>query len=147
MNSVPSNGRHGVVAVLMEEGKFLAIRRSAFVRAPRLVCFPGGSIEPNEDFPTAIRREMLEELALEVEVIEHIWTSRTSWGTDLEWMLVKRANDRPPVPNAAEVEEVFWLTQSELLSHPDLLGSLPDFFGAIESSLIALDRAERPERN
>lgn len=138
MAQVPSNGRHGVVAVMLESGKFLAIRRSRWVKAPRLICFPGGSIEKGEDFPTAIRREMQEELHLDVEVLGHLWSSRTSWGTDLEWMLVRRDPQQLPVATPAEVEEFMWLSESELLSHPDLLGSVPDFFAAIKASKLFL---------
>lgn len=135
-----SNGRHGVVAILIESGRYLAIRRSKFVRAPRLICFPGGGIEIGEDYSTAIRREMMEELSLEVEVIAQVWKSRTYWGTDLEWMLVRRANDAPIQPDPREVEEVFWFTEAELLAHPDLLGSVPDFFQALRASEIILDQ-------
>ena len=38
-------GRHAVVAIIVEQSKYLVIRRSAFVRAPGLLCFPGGGIE------------------------------------------------------------------------------------------------------
>ncbi|MFO0922317.1 MAG: NUDIX hydrolase [Pirellulales bacterium] len=142
MHKVPSNGRHGVVAIVVESDRYLAIRRSAMVRAPRMICFPGGGIEPNESFEEAIRREMKEELDLEVEVVAHVWTSRTSWGTDLEWMLVRRTNAQEPKANPREVEEIFWLSREELLGHPDLLGSVPDFFAALETSQVLLDRQQ-----
>ncbi len=138
MTEVPSNGRHGVVAILVEEGQYLTIRRSRWVKAPRKVCFPGGGIERGEDFATAIAREMMEELQLPIEVLRHVWTSRTSWGTDLEWMLVRRIDNSPPIANPSEVEEVMWLTEEQLLAHPDLLGSVPDFFGALSASRFAL---------
>ncbi len=127
------NGRHGVVGVLVENDRFLVIRRSRWVRAPRLLCFPGGGIEMGEDFETAIRRELLEELELEVHVERHLWSSRTSWGTDLEWMLVEREPAATVKPNQSEVEEVMWLTQLELIAKPDLLGSVPEFFAALEA--------------
>jgi 8-oxo-dGTP diphosphatase len=134
-----SNGRHGVVAVLVEEGRYLAIRRSQWVSAPRLICFPGGGIEEGEDYHTAIRREMMEELSLEVEVLAQVWKSRTYWGTDLEWMLVRREPQAVIQPDPREVEEVLWLTEHELLAHPNLLGSVPDFFQALRASEIILD--------
>ncbi|MFN5470178.1 MAG: NUDIX hydrolase [Pirellulaceae bacterium] len=130
---VRDNGRHGVVGVVHEEGRFLVIRRSRWVRAPRMICFPGGSIEPNEDFPTAIRREMDEELSLQVEVIKHLWSSRTAWGTNLEWMLCRRPEGQPPVPDPREVEEVFWMSREEILSHREVLGSMPGFFERIDT--------------
>ncbi len=131
-------GRHAVVAVIMEQSCFLVIRRSEFVRAPGLLCFPGGGIEANEDFESAIRREMLEELSLKVEVTQHVWTSVTRWGTKLEWIVCKRQPECVPVPAPEEVAEVHWLTESDLRSRSDLLGSLPDFFSAKDAGEFQL---------
>ncbi len=95
-----SSVRHGVVGVVFEEGRFLVIRRSMKVRAPGLLCFPGGHIEANESFEEAIVREMQEELALPIRVRRHLWTSVTRWGTKLEWMLVERTPaDAEPIPS------------------------------------------------
>ncbi|MFN9913320.1 MAG: NUDIX hydrolase, partial [Pirellulaceae bacterium] len=64
----PPPSRHGVVAVIQEGRRYLVIRRSLKVRAPGLLCFPGGHIEPGENFEEAILREMMEELSLPVRV-------------------------------------------------------------------------------
>ncbi|MFM7518104.1 MAG: NUDIX hydrolase, partial [Pirellula sp.] len=83
-------GRHAVVGILYEDRHFLVIRRSQFVRAPGLICFPGGGIEPGEDLHTAVKRELMEELSLAVRVCGHLWTSHTRWGTKLEWLVCQR---------------------------------------------------------
>jgi len=132
------DGRHAVVAVIVEQSRFLVIRRSEFVRAPGLICFPGGGIENGEDFEEAIRREMREELLLEVDVMEHLWASVTRWGTKLEWLLCRRQPNSDPIPTPAEVAEVMWLSHSELKERPDLLGSLPDFFEALRKREFTL---------
>jgi len=132
------DGRHAVVAVIVEQSRFLVIRRSEFVRAPGLICFPGGGIENGEDFEEAIRREMREELLLEVDVMEHLWTSVTRWGTKLEWLLCRRQRNSDPIPTPAEVAEVMWLSHSELKERADLLGSLPDFFEALRKREFTL---------
>jgi len=131
-------GRHAVVAVIVEQSKFLVIRRSEFVRAPGLLCFPGGGIEEGEDFESALRREMLEELSLHISVDRHLWTSVTRWGTKLEWILCTRGEDCIPVPLPEEVAEVLWLTEAEIRSRNDLLGSIPDFFQAKSSLAFRL---------
>lgn len=123
-------GRHAVVAVIIENAKYLIIRRSQFVKAPGLLCFPGGGIERDEDFEAAIRREMMEELALPIDVVRHVWSSSTRWGTKLEWLVCKREENSSPVPSPEEVAEVMWLEESDLRMRRDLLGSLPDFFSA-----------------
>lgn len=121
---------HGVVAIVPEEHKFLVIRRSALVRAPNMLCFAGGTIEPGETPEQAIVRELEEELGLAATPLEHIWQSRTAWGTLLEWVLVKRHENSQPVANAAEVAEWMWIGGDELLVRPDLLPSVPAFFKA-----------------
>ena len=83
---------HGAVAIVIENGKFLVIRRSATVRAPNMLCFAGGTIEQGETPEQTIVREMQEELGLQVTCERHVWQSKTSWGTQLEWMLVHRAD-------------------------------------------------------
>ena len=129
-------GRHGVVAVIRENEKLLVIRRSEFVRAPNLLCFPGGGIEAGESFEEAMHRELMEELQLQVDIERHLWTSTTRWGTKLEWLLCHRHPAGEPIPNAAEVSDVYWLTVDEMRPRDDLLGSLPDFFNAIDSRII-----------
>ena len=122
--------RHGAVAIIVEEGRFLVIRRSQFVRAPNLLCFAGGTIEAGEIPAQTIVRELREELALESQARQHVWQSRTSWGTLLEWILVEREAASQPVANPQEVAEWMWLEPTELLEHPDLLPSVPAFFRA-----------------
>ena len=123
-------GRHAVVAIILEQSEYLVIRRSEFVRAPGLICFPGGGIETNEDFESAIRRELVEELQLQVVNTKHIWTSITRWGTKLEWVVCQRNPHSIPIPAPEEVSEVLWLSEAKIRNRLDLLGSLPDFFAA-----------------
>lgn len=130
-------GRHAVVGILHEMDRFLVIRRSKLVRAPGLICFPGGGIEPGEDIETAARRELLEELHLAVEVQEHLWTSVTQWGTRLEWVYCTRQPGHEPRANPEEVAEVFWSKPSELSVRRDLLGSMPEFLQAFRSGEFA----------
>lgn len=129
---------HGAVAVLCEESKFLVIRRSATVRAPNLICFAGGTIETGESPEAAIVRELAEELHLPAVAQKHVWQSRTSWGTLLEWVLVERIAGAEPRANPVEVAEWMWATGDELLKMPDLLPSVPAFFVAWAKGQIQL---------
>ena len=130
MTSGPKKPRHGAVGVVVEDGKFLVIRRSLTVKAPGLLCFPGGAIERGETPEQAVVRELEEELGLVSLSAQHLWHSRTSWGTLLEWLLVERHLESQPVPNPREVAEVMWYEPGSLLQQRDLLGSVPDFFAA-----------------
>jgi 8-oxo-dGTP diphosphatase len=135
----PDRGRHAVVAVIVEDNKYLVIRRSELVRAPGLLCFPGGGIEPDEDMVSAICRELREELSLDVIPGKHLWTSETRWGAKLEWIQCRRNPESLPTPNPEEVSEVFWIELDSLAQRSDLLGSLPDFIRAIEGQEITLE--------
>jgi 8-oxo-dGTP pyrophosphatase MutT (NUDIX family) len=109
------------------------------VRAPGLLCFPGGHIELNESFEQAIIREMHEELSLPIRVRSHLWSSVTRWGTKLEWMHVDRiSSEISPIPSPDEVSEVHWMSEAELLGGLDVLGSVPDFFEALHNDLFQL---------
>ncbi len=140
--------RHGAVAVVVEDGKFLVIRRSLTVRAPGLLCFPGGNIEPGESPEQAVIRELHEELELKSISAQHLWQSYTSWGTLLDWMWVERVAASEPVANPREVADVVWYYPDELLAQPDLLGSVPDFFAAWAIGHFQLpDHAGEPDPN
>jgi len=141
MPSSSKKPRHGAVGVVVEDGKFLVIRRSLLVKAPGLLCFPGGAIEQGETPEQAVVRELEEELSLVSLSAKHLWHSRTSWGTLLEWLLVERHAESPPVPNPREVADVMWYEPASLLQQRDLLGSVPDFFAAWAHGHFALPEA------
>lgn len=63
----PSNDiRHfTVTGILLHEDKVLLVEN----RKAQLFLCPGGHVEPNEDPVTALRRELREEVGLEIEII------------------------------------------------------------------------------
>jgi 8-oxo-dGTP diphosphatase len=129
--------RRGVVAVVMRGERFLVIRRSQHVRAPGMHCFPGGAIEPGESEPEAVRREMLEELAVEATAQRLLWRSVTPWNVELAWWVAQIDKDVQPVANPLEVEAFFWLTATDIRSLPNLLASNAEFLDAWESGRLA----------
>lgn len=52
--------------LLNAEGRVLLTRRSPSVREPGKWCLPGGHLDGGEDWRTAFRREMSEEVGIEV---------------------------------------------------------------------------------
>jgi 8-oxo-dGTP diphosphatase len=130
--------RRGAVAVIIEQGRWLAIRRSWEVSAPGKVCFPGGGMEPNETEAETIVRELREELNLSVRPLQRLWENVTPWKVHLAWWLAERIDDEPPRPLPAEVAEVFWLSADEMTAHPDLLPSNLAFFEALQRGEIVL---------
>ena len=58
----------GAGVILDRQGRVLIARRLARAIRGGLWEFPGGSVEPGEDIPACIRRELREELAIETEI-------------------------------------------------------------------------------
>lgn len=130
--------RRGVTAVIIEEGRLLAIRRSKLVSAPGTVCFPGGGIEADESETDALIRELQEELGASIRPLRRLWENVTPWQVHLAWWLAERV---PPVelkPHLPEVAEFFWFTPDEMAAHPDLLYSNREFFEAAARGEIDL---------
>jgi len=130
--------KHGVVAVARREGLFLAIRRGRTVAAGGRVCFPGGHVEPGEEEHAAVVRECHEELAATVTAGACVWRSVTPWGTALAWWTVALADHAVLVPHPVEVEEILWLSASELLAEPTLLEGNREFLLAIRAGIVRL---------
>lgn len=63
-----------VAAVIEEGGRILACRRSPERHHGGLWEFPGGKVEPGETLEQALVREIHEELAVEIEPLEHFTT-------------------------------------------------------------------------
>src|SRR5690348_14703899 len=129
----PAPPRRGVVAVVMRGEQFLVIRRSQHVRAPGMHCFPGGTIEAGESEHEAVRRELMEELALVAAPQRLLWRSVTPWGVELAWWLVEIDAAAVPAANPLEVETFEWLSVTEVLELPQLLPSNLEFFAAWQS--------------
>ena len=119
--------REGVVGVIQQEGRFLVIRRSAHVVAPRKLCFPGGGIEAGESQPAALCRELMEEIAVEIIPGEKIWESIGRSNTRVHWWSAVITGNALPCANPKEVESIFWMTRQELLTQEDLLPGNRDF--------------------
>ena len=89
--------RRGVVAVIVDQGRLLVIRRSRHVVAPGAYCFPGGAIESGESETAALIREIQEELGVCVRPLRPLWQSITPWNVHLTWWLaaVEDAQEAP----------------------------------------------------
>ncbi|MFO0867875.1 MAG: NUDIX domain-containing protein [Pirellulales bacterium] len=124
--------RRGAVAVIVRQGRWLVIRRSPWVVAPRQYCFPGGGIEPGETEEAALCRELREELAVNVIPVARLWQSVTPWQVELSWWLSRLADGEEPQAQPQEVESVHWLEPDELTRLPDLLESNRAFLAAWE---------------
>ena len=117
------------------DDRWLFIRRSATVRAPLRVCFPGGWVDEGESQSMAAAREMREELRADVEPLRCVWSHQfterplTLWG----WLATLKSPRL--TPNPLEVHEVLWLTAHEAINHPDILPHTDAFLAALQQTL------------
>lgn len=128
----------GVVAIIRQAESFLAIRRGESLRAGGMVCFPGGHVEPGEHSSEAVVRECHEELSIDVVPINEVWESVTAWGTALSWWTVDLVQPCCPIPHPIEVQEFFWLSLDDMITHPDLLPGNQIFLEHVKSGDIQL---------
>ena len=105
---------HVAAAIIVKDGKVLAARRSDGAEGWEL---PGGKIEPGETAEDACRREVREELALELGVLWPYTTVRHA-GPELDLAMdvfcAPIASDAEP--QMLEHQELRWLGRDELLS-------------------------------
>jgi 8-oxo-dGTP diphosphatase len=66
----PRKTLHVACALIEHRGLLLSVQRSAAMSLPLKWEFPGGKIEPGEDAAACLRREVREELGVEVDVGE-----------------------------------------------------------------------------
>ena len=72
-NRLRYDGAMNVVAALIErDGMVLICQRKAGQRHAGKWEFPGGKVEPDEDFTTALERELFEELAIKATVGDEV---------------------------------------------------------------------------
>lgn len=106
-----------VAAAILDDGWFLACRRAPGKAAAGRWEFPGGKVEPGEDPRAALGRELLEELAVEVEVGELLDRSQTKVGDiiiDLATYDVKLLGRRPD--QSTDHDQLGWFALDELAS-------------------------------
>lgn len=104
-----------VIAVLRKDDRFLAIRRGPGVISPGWWTFPGGRIEPGESEEDALRREMREELGIDVTPVEKVWECDTDDGDfRLHWWAARTDAEELQL-EPSEIEEARWVTPGEFL--------------------------------
>jgi mutator protein MutT len=105
-----------VAAVVERDGRLLIARRAAHKRHGGLWEFPGGKIEAGESVLIAARRELLEELGLDVHDVGTPISIISDPGShfDIEFVPVFAAGE----PTCHEHSAVAWVRPADLLNYP-----------------------------
>jgi len=108
----------GVAVVWNEQGQILIDRRPQKGLLGGLWEFPGGKIEPGETVEDCIRRELQEELAIEVEVGDRLITIDHTYTHFKVTLNVFHCRHIGGEPQPIECDEVRWVDVAELEQFP-----------------------------
>lgn len=107
-----------VVGIILNGGKFLVERRQPDEEVdPGIVCLPGGHVRENESMKDALKREMREELDIEVKdsqfVCKNLYVASNGERQTAYCFLIKNYEGKPVCKSA---QEVFWEDNIQNLS-------------------------------
>lgn len=108
----------GVAVVWNEQGQILIDRRPQQGLLGGLWEFPGGKIEPDETVEECIRRELQEELAIEVQVGDRLITIEHTYTHFKVTLNVFHGLHVAGDPQTIECDEVRWVEVNELEQFP-----------------------------
>lgn len=103
-------------AIILREDKIFVIQRSAEMNLPFKWEFPGGKIEMGENEEDCIKREIREEINIEIQILKRLTPSVYTYPTfaiNLIPFLASYINGKVVL---AEHSNFKWLEKSELLS-------------------------------
>lgn len=67
-------------AIIIKDNKILVAQRSENMKLPLKWEFPGGKLEENEDDDTCVKREIREEINIEIEIIKKLSNTIHDYG-------------------------------------------------------------------
>ncbi|MBF2021110.1 MAG: A/G-specific adenine glycosylase [Hydrococcus sp. C42_A2020_068] len=110
--------RIGVAVIRNDEGLILIDRRPANGLLGGLWEFPGGKIEPNETVEDCIRREILEEIGIDIEVEDHLISIDHAYTHFRVTLIVHYCRYLGGEPKPIQCEEIRWVTLEEIDRFP-----------------------------
>lgn len=107
-----------VVAAIIEneEHDILCALRSPQMSLPNMWEFPGGKVEPGENFYTAIEREIAEELECKIKANELFHKNTHEYDTFIINLICIKCTIIEGTPTAKEHSKLIWLKRENLSS-------------------------------
>ncbi|MEM9163165.1 MAG: A/G-specific adenine glycosylase [Cyanobacteria bacterium P01_F01_bin.4] len=108
----------GVAVIYGDDGRILIDRRKQEGLLGGLWEFPGGKIEPNESVEDCVRREIQEELGIEIEVQDRLITIEHAYTHFKVTLNVFNCTHLSGTPQPIECDEVKWVSLDEIDEYP-----------------------------
>lgn len=108
----------GVAAIWNSQQQILIDRRPQKGLLGGLWEFPGGKVEPGETVEACIRREIREELGIQVEVGQHLITVEHTYSHFKVTLIVHHCHHLSGEPQPLACDEVRWVQLSEIEQYP-----------------------------
>lgn len=125
-----------VAALIRENDQVLLTQRKPGRHLGLSWEFPGGKVEAGETDPEALRRELREELGVDVRVGSLCFETRHSYGSREMHLLVYRCRILKGDPEPLDVNAVEWVHESRILERDFLPADMPLVRG-IAAGLVA----------
>lgn len=107
-----------VAALICKNGRFLICRRPTGKARGGLYEFPGGKVEAGEMPRQALRRECLEELAIDTRIHDAVADVEHSYPELTIHLTLYRTEILQGEPQALEHDDLQWITADQLEDHP-----------------------------
>jgi A/G-specific adenine glycosylase len=108
----------GVAVIWNEQGQILIDRRRPEGLLGGLWEFPGGKIECGETVEECIKREIKEELAIDIEVCDRLITIEHAYSHFRVTLNVFHCRHLCGIPQPVECDEIRWVTLEEIDQFP-----------------------------
>lgn len=107
-----------VVAAIIENGQkeILCALRSPTMSIPNKWEFPGGKVEKDENYNTALKREIKEELSCEIEAAEVFNEHVHEYENFIIHLITLKASIQKGSPTLTEHSKMMWLKRENLSS-------------------------------
>ena len=113
-----------VAAIIKKNNKYFIAQRNRNKHLGFQWEFPGGKVDKREDFETALKREILEELSIEINIIKKITSKKykdEKINILLHYFLCELISDTIKL---SEHEDMKWVNKNELSNFNLTLGDL-----------------------
>lgn len=105
-----------VAALIRQDGKVLLTQRWPGKHMGLTWEFPGGKVEPGESDEEALKRELFEELGIDVEIGSCCFETCHGYGAREVHLLIYRCKLLSGTPSAIDVKAIEWAEEKSLLS-------------------------------